>query len=48
MYAPCAQGQAVALRRCYEAASYSPETVELIEAHGTQKVLQPQPVSSRL
>ena len=35
IYAPCAQGQAVALRRCYEAASYSPETVELLEAHGT-------------
>ncbi|MGB9499306.1 MAG: SDR family oxidoreductase [Dissulfuribacterales bacterium] len=35
IYAPCAQGQAAALRRCYEAASYSPETVELLEAHGT-------------
>ena len=35
IYAPCAQGQAHSLRRCYEAASYSPETVELLEAHGT-------------
>jgi acyl transferase domain-containing protein/NAD(P)-dependent dehydrogenase (short-subunit alcohol dehydrogenase family) len=35
IYAPCAQGQAVAYRRCYEVASYSPETVELLEAHGT-------------
>ncbi|MBC2763934.1 MAG: acyltransferase domain-containing protein, partial [ANME-2 cluster archaeon] len=35
IYAPVAKGQAVALRRCYEAASYSPETVELLEAHGT-------------
>ncbi|MCD6585642.1 MAG: acyltransferase domain-containing protein, partial [Desulfobacteraceae bacterium] len=35
IYAPCSQGQAHALRRCYEAASYSPETVELVEGHGT-------------
>ena len=35
IYAPVAKGQAVALRRCYEVAAYSPETVELIEAHGT-------------
>ncbi len=35
IYAPVAKGQAVALRRCYDAASYSPETVELLEAHGT-------------
>ncbi|MCD6585003.1 MAG: hypothetical protein J7K96_04505, partial [Desulfobacteraceae bacterium] len=35
IYAPLAKGQAAALRRCYEAAAYSPQTVELIEAHGT-------------
>ena len=35
IYAPSPKGQAVALRRCYEVASYSPETVELVEAHGT-------------
>ena len=35
IYAPAPKGQAVALRRCYEVASYSPETVELVEAHGT-------------
>ncbi len=35
IYAPVAKGQAVALRRCYEVAAYSPETVELVEAHGT-------------
>ncbi|MCP4599716.1 MAG: SDR family oxidoreductase, partial [Proteobacteria bacterium] len=35
IYAPVAEGQASALRRCYEMADYSPETVELVEAHGT-------------
>ena len=35
IYAPHPKGQANALRRCYEAASYGPETVELLEAHGT-------------
>ncbi len=35
IYAPLAKGQAAALRRCYEAAAYSPQTVELLEAHGT-------------
>jgi acyl transferase domain-containing protein/acyl carrier protein len=35
IYAPVATGQARALRRAYAAANYGPETVELIEAHGT-------------
>ena len=35
VYAPRPEGQAVALRRAYEAAGYSPDTVELMEAHGT-------------
>jgi malonyl CoA-acyl carrier protein transacylase len=35
VYAPVAEGQAKALRRAYEAARYSPATVELVEAHGT-------------
>lgn len=35
IYAPLADGQARALRRAYEEAGYGPETVELIEAHGT-------------
>ena len=35
VYAPVSAGQALALRRCYEAAGYGPETVELVEAHGT-------------
>ncbi len=35
IYAPKAAGQVVALRRAYEAADYSPRTVELVEAHGT-------------
>jgi len=35
VYAPRAEGQALALRRAYEAAGYGPETVELVEAHGT-------------
>jgi polyketide-type polyunsaturated fatty acid synthase PfaA len=35
VYAPRPAGQAMALRRAYEAAGYGPETVELVEAHGT-------------
>jgi acyl transferase domain-containing protein len=35
IYAPLASGQAMALRRAYEAAGYGPETVGLVEAHGT-------------
>lgn len=35
VYAPDMAGQANALRRAYEAAGFGPETVELIEAHGT-------------
>ncbi|MEU1816993.1 SDR family NAD(P)-dependent oxidoreductase [Streptomyces roseifaciens] len=35
IYAPRAQGQALALRRAYEEAGYAPATVELVEAHGT-------------
>ena len=35
VYAPVSEGQAKALRRSYEQAGYGPETVELIEAHGT-------------
>jgi acyl transferase domain-containing protein/NADP-dependent 3-hydroxy acid dehydrogenase YdfG len=35
VYAPRPAGQALALRRAYDAAGYSPETVELVEAHGT-------------
>ena len=35
IYAPVSNGQAKALRRCYEYAGYGPETVELVEAHGT-------------
>jgi polyketide-type polyunsaturated fatty acid synthase PfaA len=35
IYAPVAEGQAKALRRAYKEAGYSPQTVELIEAHGT-------------
>jgi len=35
IYAPVASGQARALRRAYAAAGYGPETVELVEAHGT-------------
>lgn len=35
VYAPVAAGQAVALRRAYEEAGYSPSTVQLVEAHGT-------------
>ena len=35
IYSPVAEGQAVALRRAYEAAGYTPDTVDLVEAHGT-------------
>jgi polyketide-type polyunsaturated fatty acid synthase PfaA len=35
VYAPRADGQALALRRAYEEAGYGPETVTLMEAHGT-------------
>lgn len=35
IYAPMATGQARALRRAYESAGYGPDTVELVEAHGT-------------
>lgn len=35
VYAPVPEGQARALRRAYEAAGYGPETVGLLEAHGT-------------
>jgi acyl transferase domain-containing protein/acyl carrier protein len=35
VYAPVSEGQAKALRRAYELAGYGPDTVELMEAHGT-------------
>jgi acyl transferase domain-containing protein/NAD(P)-dependent dehydrogenase (short-subunit alcohol dehydrogenase family) len=35
IYAPVPAGQARALERAYQAAGYGPETVELLEAHGT-------------
>ncbi|GAA1956891.1 type I polyketide synthase [Amycolatopsis minnesotensis] len=35
IYAPARSGQERALRRAYAAAGYGPETVELVEAHGT-------------
>lgn len=35
IYAPTVFGQATALARAYRAAGYGPETVELMEAHGT-------------
>ncbi len=35
IYAPSSSGQAQALRRAYDAAGYGPETVGLLEAHGT-------------
>lgn len=35
IYAPAPAGQAKALRRAYETAGYGPETVGLLEAHGT-------------
>jgi len=38
VYAPRPDGQARALRRAYARAGYGPETIELIEAHGTGTV----------
>lgn len=35
IYAPLAKGQSEAIRRAYNLAGYEPNTVELIEAHGT-------------
>ncbi|MEM6526714.1 MAG: beta-ketoacyl synthase N-terminal-like domain-containing protein, partial [Chloroflexota bacterium] len=35
IYAPSASGQVVAMRRAYEDAGISPESVDIIEAHGT-------------
>ncbi|MDY6821825.1 MAG: beta-ketoacyl synthase N-terminal-like domain-containing protein, partial [Deferribacterota bacterium] len=35
IYAPHPEGQAIALRRCYDSAGYLPSTVDLVEAHGT-------------
>ena len=35
IYAPAAKGQIKALSRAYQAADVTPETVELLEAHGT-------------
>ncbi|MBD8525374.1 type I polyketide synthase [Pseudomarimonas arenosa] len=35
VYAPVSAGQAQALSRAYQQAGYGPETVELMEAHGT-------------
>jgi len=35
IYAPLPEGQARAIRRAYEKAGYGPETVGLMEAHGT-------------
>ncbi len=35
VYAPLSKGQARAIERCYASAGFGPETVELIEAHGT-------------
>ncbi len=35
VYAPVSEGQAKALRRCYEQAGYSPASVDLVEGHGT-------------
>ena len=35
IYAPSAEGQALAMRRAYRSAGVSPDTVELLEAHGT-------------
>ena len=38
VYAPRPDGQARALRAAYDGAGYGPETVELVEAHGTATV----------
>ncbi|MCD4654073.1 SDR family NAD(P)-dependent oxidoreductase, partial [bacterium] len=35
IYAPSAKGQKKALTRAYEQAGFSPDTIELLEAHGT-------------
>ncbi|MDP2310540.1 MAG: beta-ketoacyl synthase N-terminal-like domain-containing protein, partial [Pseudomonadota bacterium] len=35
VYAPVPEGQARALRKAYEVAGYGPDTVDLVEAHGT-------------
>ena len=35
IYAPVAEGQAVALKNAYAMAAYPPSTVDLVEAHGT-------------
>jgi acyl transferase domain-containing protein len=35
IYAPVPRGQASAVRRAYELAGFGPDTVELLEAHGT-------------
>jgi len=35
IYAPKQEGQILALKRAYAKAGYGPETVELLEAHGT-------------
>lgn len=35
VYAPSAEGQAIALRAAYEQAGVSPASIELVEAHGT-------------
>ncbi|MFI5299599.1 MAG: beta-ketoacyl synthase N-terminal-like domain-containing protein, partial [Polyangiales bacterium] len=35
VYAPVPEGQAKSLRRAYQNAGYGPETVELVEGHGT-------------
>lgn len=35
IYAPRPEGQALAIERAFDAAGYAPETVELLEAHGT-------------
>lgn len=35
IYAPSPEGQKRALRRCYDSAKYSSETVEFVEGHGT-------------
>lgn len=35
IYAPLAEGQAMAIRRAYDGLDYTPADIELIEAHGT-------------
>jgi acyl transferase domain-containing protein len=35
IYAPVSTGQAKAIRRCYEFAGYTPDTISFIEGHGT-------------